>query len=248
MEQSRKGEQFAEFLSRSPLSQALLNGGQLRWRVLILVVLLGAIAVPLRTALLQVAGEAVARGAVQQVLKGLLPRSALVSQQVEVGRGSVLVRLVSTENVPVARLEQAEAEIQRRSGRKTDIAVARIASQSELEELMQRLAASAPPTPAPEPVAKSLAQIRAELMARLKPVLTATWPAQAPVKTFDLAFAENGTVLNVQYQGAKVLDPIALDIITKDLKEKLNAPGLSINATLMSASGVRPHAAAHRAR
>jgi uncharacterized hydrophobic protein (TIGR00271 family) len=234
MERSRKGERFAEMLSRSPLSQALLNGGQLRWRVLILVVLLGAIAVPLRTALLQVAGEAVARGAVQQVLKGLLPRSALVSQQVEVGRGTVLVRLVSTEDVPDSSLRNAEAQIQRRSGRKTDITVARIASQSELEELIQRLAASAPPTPEPAPSEKSLAQIRAELMARLTPVLTAIWPAQAPLKNFDLAFALNGTVLNVHYQSAKALDPIALDIITKELREKLKDPSLSMNAALES--------------
>jgi hypothetical protein len=225
-----------------------VNGGQLRWRVLILVVLLGAIAVPLRTALLQVTGEAVTRAAVQQALNGLLPRSALVSQQVEVGRGNVLVRLVSTKNVSDAKLREAEAEIRRRSGRTTDITVASIASQSELEDLMQRLAAPVTQTPQPAPVEKSLSQIRRELIARLTPVLTAIWPSQAPFKDFDLAFAENGIVLNVQYQGSAVLDPIALDILTKDLQQKLKAPGLSINATLIPAPHAKPNPMAKKAK
>jgi uncharacterized hydrophobic protein (TIGR00271 family) len=237
MELSRRGERFAEKLSRSPFSQALVNGGQLRWRILMLVVLLGAIAVPLRTALLQVAGEAVTRGAVQEALKGLLPRSALLSQQVEVGRGSVFVRLVSTVSISDAKLKNAEAEIEKRSGRKAEITVASVASQSELEELMQRLAATAPATPEAVPAEKSLAQIREELMTRLAPALTGTWPPQAPVKSFDLAFTESGIVLNIQYQGAAVLDPIALDMITRELQQKLKAPSLSINASLIPAPG-----------
>lgn len=240
MKLSRKGEILAEKLSRSPLSSALLNGGQLRWRILSLVVLLGAIAVPLRTALLQVAGEAVARGVVQETLNGLLPSSALVSQQVEVGRRNVLVRLVSTMNVADAKLRGAEAEIQRRSGRKADITVASIASQSELQDLMQRLAAATPAAPEPAPEETSLSEIRAQLMTRVAPVLTATWPPQAPLQDFDLAFAANGIVLNVRYQSAEVLDAIALDIITKDLREKLKAPGLAINATLVSGFTTSP--------
>jgi len=248
MELSRKGERLAEKLSRSPLSQALVNGGQLRWRILILAILLGAIAVPLRTALLQVAGEAVTRGAVQQVVNGLLPRSALLSQQVEVGRSSVLVRLVSTKDVSEAKLRNAEAEIERRSGRKTDITVASVASQSELEDLIQRLAAPAPGTPQSAAMEKSFAQIRGELLARLTPALTAIWPPQAPLAHFDLAFGENGIVLNVQYRGTAVLDPIAVDIITKDLREKLNAPGLSINATVIPAPVGKPNSMVKRAK
>jgi uncharacterized hydrophobic protein (TIGR00271 family) len=243
MELSRKGEVLAEKLSQSPLAQALLHGGQLRWRVLILAVLMGAIAVPLRTALLQLAGEAVARGAVQQALSSLLPRSALVSQQVEVGRGNVLVRLVSTKNVAGSKLRDAETEIERRSGRKTEITVATIASQSELEDLRQRLTLPAPTVPEPVPVEKTFTQIRGELMAQLTPVLTATWPPQAPFKDFDLAFGETGVVLDVRYQSEEALDPIALGLITKDLQEKLKAPGLSINAILIPADQVKPDSA-----
>ena len=94
------------------------------------------------------------------------------------------MRLVSTQNVAHSKLRDAEREIQRRSGRKTEITVATIASQSELEDLRQRLTLTLPAPAAPEsaPVERSFAQIRGELMARLTPVLTATWPPQAPLK------------------------------------------------------------------
>ncbi|HEY8714855.1 MAG TPA: DUF389 domain-containing protein, partial [Candidatus Acidoferrum sp.] len=55
MQTSRSHEWFAEQLKNGKLSGWLRNGGQLRWRVLMLAILLGAVSVPLRTALLQVA-------------------------------------------------------------------------------------------------------------------------------------------------------------------------------------------------
>jgi len=154
----------------------------------------------------------------------------------------VLVRLVSTKNVSDRKLRDAETLIQRRSGRRTEITVATIASQSELEDLRQRLTLPAPTVPVPEPVPaeRSFTEIRGELMARLTPVLTATWPPQAPFKDFDLAFRENGVVLDVRYQSEHPLDPIALDMIAKDLQEKLKAPGFSINATRISANQAKP--------
>jgi uncharacterized hydrophobic protein (TIGR00271 family) len=228
---SRRGEALAEKLAHTPLSQALVNGGQLRWRILMLVVLLGAVAVPLRRALMQVAGEAVTRGAVQEVLSGLVPSSALVSQQVDVGRASILVRLVATKNVAPDKLRQAEAQIQRRSGRRAEITLASIASQSELEEFMQRLSTPAPVVAAPAPAEKSLPEIQTELLARLQPVLLSVWPPEAPMKDFYLAFADAGMVLNVRYEGKAALDGITLNMITRNLQEQLKAPGLGLNAT-----------------
>ena len=159
------------------------------------------------------------------------------------GRGIVLVRLVSTQNVAASKVRDAETEIQRRSGRRTEITVATIASQSELEDLMQRLTLPAPALPEPAPVKNSFTQIHAEPMAQITPVLTATWPPQAPFKDFDLAFGENGVVLDVRYQSEDALDPIALGMIAKDLQEKLKAPGLSINAIRIPAYQLKPNSA-----
>lgn len=66
------------------------ESGRLRWRILLLTVLLGSIAAPLRTAFIQLASETIVRGTVQEAVKGLLPSGALVSQQVQVGRDNVV--------------------------------------------------------------------------------------------------------------------------------------------------------------
>jgi len=233
MELARKGEPFAEKLLQGPLARVLSKGGQLHWRILMLVVLLAAIAVPLRTALKQVAGEAVARGAVHDVVKGLLPSGALVSQQIEVGRDSVAVRLIATRSVPDARLKDAEKEIERRSGRKAEISVASVASQSELAQLMQKLAL--PPSSPLKPVAETLPDMQQELIARIAPVLNSVWPPEAPVQGFDVALSASGIVLNVRYESTQTLGKIPLNMITRDLQEKLGVPNLSLTAKRVAA-------------
>jgi uncharacterized hydrophobic protein (TIGR00271 family) len=91
MKHSREADRFAERLLRGRFGRVLTSGGQLRWRILMLGLLLASIAVPLRTALVQVAGETIVRGAVQDVVKRLVPPGTLLSQQAEVGRKNVSV-------------------------------------------------------------------------------------------------------------------------------------------------------------
>jgi uncharacterized hydrophobic protein (TIGR00271 family) len=225
MENSRKGEFLAQALSRGSLSRALKNGGQLKWRILMMVVLLGAIALPLRSAFMQVAGEAAARGAIQDVVKRLLPPGALVTQQVEVGRDSVAVRLISTRVVPEEKIRDAEREIERRSGRKTVLTVASIASQSELAVLMQRLATPSQPTPV---APATLDEIHNEVINRIKPILSDVWPAEAPLQDFDIALNSNGMTLTVQYQSDHELEKISQGVLTKELQERLGAPDISL--------------------
>jgi uncharacterized hydrophobic protein (TIGR00271 family) len=228
MATSREGEAFAQRLSRGPLAGILANGGQLHWRILMLVVLLASIAVPLRSAFLQVAGETIVRGAVQDVVKQLLPAGALVSQQVEVGRDRVVVRLISTENVSADKLQMAEREIERRSGRKAQMSVSSIASQSELADLMQRLTAPPPAPPKPQP--PTLAQIHDELISRIQPVVTGIWPQEAPIQGFDVAFNAGGIAVDVEYASARELDKISLELIENQLRDKLGESALALNA------------------
>ncbi len=227
LEHSRKGEALAQTISRGWFSRALINSGQLRWRILVLVVLLGAIALPLRTAFMQVAGEAVARKAIQEVVRELLPPGALVSQQVEVGRDNVAVRLVSTQVVSEDKIQKAEREIERRCGRRVLISVASIASQSELAELMLRFSApSQPPPIAPA----SLEDIRHEVITRIQPVLAGIWPTVAPLQGFDLGFDSTGMVLTVRYTSDHEIGNISEDILARELQEKLGAPTISLVA------------------
>lgn len=226
MEQSRRGEPLAQKLSSGMLSRVLANGGQLRWRILMLVVLLASIAVPLRTAFVQVADEAIIRGAVQSVVKELLPPGAVLSQQVEVGQQSVAVRIVSTQNVAGNKLQDAEREIERRTGRVTSISVSSIASQNELAELMQRL--TAPPPPA-APVL-TVAQIQQELMQRFTPVVDGVWPQEAPLQDFDIQLSATGVEVDAKYQSTHELDKISLGLIEGELRDKLVMPDLTLSA------------------
>ncbi|CAN5707054.1 TIGR00341 family protein [soil metagenome] len=228
MEHSRSGEFFARKLGHGPFARAIANGGKLHWRIAMLVVLLGSVAIPLRTALMQLAGEAVARGAVQEVMRDLVPRGSLVSQQVEVGRQTIAIQLVSTKAIPENKLQAAEKLIAQRSGRKTEVSVSSVASQSEFTELMQRIS-TVPTPPPPPPTVQSLEDIRTQLTARINPVLERIWPQTAPLQSFTLAFGEAGVLLNADYQASRDLDPISIGLIQQQLQESLNDANLQLN-------------------
>ncbi|HWB32154.1 MAG TPA: DUF389 domain-containing protein [Acidobacteriaceae bacterium] len=229
MVSSRESEVLARRLAHSPFARAVANGGQLRWRILTLVILLAFIAVPLRTAFMQLAGEAVVRAAVQDVVKNLLPPGALVSQQIEIGRGDVAIRLIATQPLAPAKIDQAEKEIERRSGQHASISVSTVASQSELAELTARL--SQPPPSPPKPVEQTIPEIDQALIPRVTPVIQSVWPADPPLQSYSLQFGTEGIVLNVVYQAARPLDPVALDLITRECRRQLAAPDLTLNAT-----------------
>lgn len=224
---SRQNEAFAQKLSHTPLARMVANSGQLHWRIIMLLVLLATIAVPLRSAFLQVAGEAIARSAVQEVVRTLLPPADLVSQQVEVGRDAVLIRLISTRNVPEEKLREAEREIERRTGRHARMSVSSIASQSELADLVQRL--TVPPPLPPGPAPKTLVEIHNELIQRIQPVVEGLWPSEAPIQSFDVAFDPSGIALNVDYAGSRVLDKVSLQLLQNSLRDKLAVPALTLN-------------------
>lgn len=228
MENSREGEVLARRFATGPLARVLANSGKLRWRILTLAVLLATIAIPLRKAFVQVADEAVVRGAVQDVVKDLLPQGSIVSQQVEVDHNDVSIRLISTQDVSAAKQDAAAREIERRSGRKVDLSVATIASQNELAALMQRL--SAPPPPAPKPVVKSLDEIHQQLMQRIRPVVEGVWPPEAPLEDFDVDFDANGIVLNARYTSAHDLEKLAQNMILRQLQEKLGTENIALVA------------------
>ena len=226
MESSRRGELLATKWEDGPLSRALANGGKLRWRIVMLLILLGSVAVPLRRALVQLAGEAVARAAAQDAVRRLVPRGSLVSQQVEVGRDAIAVQLVLTKAVPESAVLNAEQSIELRSGRKAELSVSSVASQSEFAELMQKITNT--PRPQLQPLERSLEEIQSDLNARVKPAIENSWPEEVPLQNYSLAFGSAGIELNAQYESAKDLDPITTNLIQKQLQERLKAPGLTL--------------------
>jgi uncharacterized hydrophobic protein (TIGR00271 family) len=232
MEKSRESEFLAKRLTQGRARRVFTHNGNLGWRILVLVILLGAIAIPLKTAFVQLTEEAAARSTVQRVVKDLLPPGALVSQQVDVGRHNIAVHLFSTQEVSEGQQKKAQEEIQKRSGRPTQLSVSSVASQSELAEMMDRLTvapAPTPPVPIPPPP-PSLDSVRAGLLQRVTPVLSAIWPAEAPLSSFNIALSAEGFTLDAEYQSKHDLTPIALELITKELQEQLKLPKITVHA------------------
>ena len=224
----REGDPLAALLPRTLTNPAPdgVIGGQLRWRILLLLVILASITVPLRKALLQVASEAVARGTVEEEIKRLIPGTALVSRQVHVASQEIAIELISTQPVAAAKIETARTAIARRTGREVRLTVQAVASRSELTLLMDRLRM---PAPAP-PERPNLMAIQKDVMERVRPAIDEIWPAdQLPLEDASLAFTATGPVIQIRYQGAADLGEVPEEMLLKNLRAKLGTPSLGLN-------------------
>ncbi len=192
-----------------------------------LIILLASIAVPLRRALLQVASEAVSRAAVQDEVKRLVPPGAIVSQQVSLGKDDIVIRLISTQPISDAKVAAAQQALMKRTGHDVQLSVDAVASKSELTELMERLTR-------PEPVIpkeKTIAEIRQELMDRVRPAIQEIWPlADAPIQDFDVILGSTGLGVDVHYESAKDLGDVPLNMVLHSLQTKLGLPDLELKA------------------
>ena len=224
---SRRDESLALAISRGPAARVLASGGQLRWRILMLLVLLASIAVPLRRALLQVANETLIRGAVQDELKRLVPSDALVSQRVTVGKDEVVIHLISTRRIPDAKVAEVRQNLMRRTGHEVQLSVDAVASKNELAELVDRMARPVPPPPQE----KTVAEMQKDLLDRVRPALDAIWPAaDAPIQDFDVVVSGAGLAIEVRYQAPKDLGDVPLDMVLRSVRARLGMPDLTLKA------------------
>jgi uncharacterized hydrophobic protein (TIGR00271 family) len=209
----------------------VLGGQHVVWRILLLAILLGTVAVPLKRALTHVAGETLARNAVQKAVQNLAPANAIVSQSVDIGRNDIDVRLVSVEAIQQNKVDRAEQIITNRTHRKATIAVEQIARRGELTEILSRLnafRAVAPPQPAaPQPV-KGLEETREELIARAQSVISGVLPKEVTLQHSDIASDQTGFRFNINYSAARDLDKVSQELILKDLQDKLQTPNVTL--------------------
>lgn len=234
---SREDEPLARLLSHGPVSRILAMRGKLRWRVLMLLVLLASIAVPLRRALLQVANETRTRAAVQEDLKDLLPSDGVVSQQVTVSQGVIAIRLISTRPIPDSKVARTREDLMRRTGHDVQISVDEVASQSTVAELMEKLARPVPDVPKQ----KTIGEVQQELLDRVRPALEEIWPSSdAPIQQFSLVLSTSGVAVNVRYQASKDLGDVPLNIVLNSLRRKLAMPDLALNAERVPPPPAKP--------
>ena len=97
---------------------------------------------------------------------------------------------------------------------------------------MQRL--STPLQPAAAAPEKSLEDIHKEVMTRIQPILSGVWPAEAPLRDFDLVFGPTGITFNVRYESIHELDKISQGMIVRELQEKLGTADISLVAQRVS--------------
>jgi uncharacterized membrane protein len=201
--------------------------GKLRWRVLMLLLLLGALFLPLRSALLRVKNEAVARSAVQAALTTMVPAQSVVAQQVQYSTNGIHISLFSTAPVPAQSVERAEKFVRKRSGLKTVINVEEVASRKDLSELASRMAT--PTLPAPPLPPTTLSDLSQKLGSLLAKQMATALPADTPITSYTLQVGQAGRlVLQLSYTGRQTLDPLSVAVLQQSLRQSLGLPGLTV--------------------
>jgi uncharacterized hydrophobic protein (TIGR00271 family) len=226
---SRRDHFLGGIFSHSPIERIVSTGGWLRWRILMIVILLAAISVPLRRALLEVTSETLTRKAVQEQLKHLTPSDALVSQQVSIVKEGIVIRLISTKPIPDAKVAEARQELARRTGQDVQISVETVASKSELAAIMERLKRPAAPETAKE---KTIVEMEKELLDRVRPAIKDIWPSSdAPIHDFAVALSDRaGISITVHYEAPKSLGNIPITMVQHNLQTRLGMPDLTVTA------------------
>ena len=217
------GDRLFLLLQCSFLARSLTDVGKLRWRVLMLTLILVVLFVPLSRALMQVRNETLARGAIRDAVRQIASRDAIVSELIDVAPDRIRVRLILTDAVPAAKIEEARRTILKRTGKDVDLFVRKVAGEEELALLRERLK-PAPPTPL-----EDLDGVRRELVARLEQPLQESWPAgSATLLGYELGFSPNGVIVRLRYQAPVALDEAVAGVLRKVFQSRLHVEQLRV--------------------
>jgi len=206
---------------RSKLMRALPG---LPLRLALPLIALTVVAVPLSRALIQVRDEATARTLARTAVRSLAPPDEIVSQQTDVTRDLIRVRIVTTANIDAARLERARRELEARTGKTVSFLLRRVAAEDDIALLRQSLTPPPPPPPKDE-----LASIRQETFARIDESLRAIWPEQSAKLTGVLVGLRPDTIeVRAQYEADRDLDDALAEALALGLRRQLHTEALSV--------------------
>lgn len=108
--QHATGARIYRFLHENAVAKIFGDVGQLRWRILMVVVTIGVLFVPLRSSLMQLRDETLSRSAAREAVRSLVPADHLLSQQLEIFPDHLIQRVVTTTFVDKANVVSAEAD------------------------------------------------------------------------------------------------------------------------------------------
>jgi uncharacterized hydrophobic protein (TIGR00271 family) len=226
MERAGKDPVYKMIERRTGISRALSKVGELRWRVLMLLVTLGILFVPLTVALSQLRLEAIAREAISQAVQMITPREGIITQNTSIPAepNPIVVRLIVADPVEDQKVEEAERHIMRLTGREVRLRVRRVANEEELVNLREGLAGQAETA-----AMQDLQAIHADVLARIERPLKDLWPeSQASLDQFELGFRPSGILLRVAYSSENKLDAAVEQVLAKALGDRLGIPNLRL--------------------
>jgi uncharacterized hydrophobic protein (TIGR00271 family) len=226
-------ERMYRILQRSSLRSVFSTIGTLRWRAVMLVVLLAIVFVPLRSGLVQVRNEAIARTAVQEAVEDLVSPEAVVAQQVRYSPEGVGISILSAQPISAQKIEEARLLIEKRTGANAKIQIQEVASRSELADLLGRITAPVQPVAA-KPIA--MTQIQEDALTQMKTSLTAIWPSDTPLLSYELGFSPDGPVVHLQYQARSALDQFSTAMLQRSLQRQLGLADLKVDLERVSPS------------
>lgn len=210
-------------LTRTFLAGSLADIGKLRWRALMLLLVLGVLFVPLSQALIEVRNETLARNAIREAIRGIAPREAIMSEMVDLSAERIGIRLILTESVVAEKVEEARSLILRRTGRDVDLYVRKVADEDELVRLQERLTT-------PARVTRDIEELRREMVERLEGPLREVWPEDlAILKGYEMGFHRDGVVVRVRYQSSRAFDDLTSGMLRKLLENRLGLRDLQVD-------------------
>lgn len=210
-------------LQRTFLAGSLADIGRLRWRALMLVLVLVVLFVPLSQALIEVRNETIARNAIREAIRGLSGRDAIVSESVELSGDPIRIRLILTESIDSEQVEAARNYVLRTTGRDVDLFVRKVADEEELARLQERLKT-------PTAVNRSIEEVRLEMIARLEAPLREVWPEDlAVLRGYEMGFQRDGVVVRVRYQAPSAFDALTAGMLRRLLENRLGLRDLQVD-------------------
>jgi hypothetical protein len=125
-------DRLHRFLESTPWKRAVSAPGKLGWRFAMPLAALLVLFIPLRQALMQVRDESVARAAVRDAIRRMVPAEAVVSQRVQISPERVYVGLVVTDAVDSAKVDKARRLLLKRTGKDVELGVRKVAGAEEI--------------------------------------------------------------------------------------------------------------------
>ncbi|GAB4409175.1 MAG: hypothetical protein OHK0021_19290 [Bryobacter sp.] len=220
------GNRFYQLLHQPRVQRWFGEAGQLRWRVVMVLAVVGGLFIPLRSSLMQLKDETVTRASAREVIRSLVPAEHLLSQQLEIFPDHVTQRIVTT--VPIDRdlVRQKEVELARSTGKMASIQVRQVANEEELIEIRESLRR---PASLPPPAIPKLQEMATRARPLVEEPLEELWPKDsATLLDWEIGFGGEGPVLRLNYQAPKALDTASQEVIANALKKSLNLEQLTV--------------------